>query len=109
MANPRIVRVLNKSLIIAIAITIISFIIPLVPCQTAAVVAEPVYEWGLCRLPNPFTQELVGISTEYYGSNTNPLAGFIIHFLVVYAIITTILLLIRKKAGKILDLTNKKK
>jgi len=109
MENPKILRVLNKALIIAIAITIISFLIPIVPCKTAAVVADPVYEWGLCRLPNPLGEQIVGISTKYYGSTTDSLAGFLTHFIVVYAIIIAILLLIRKKAGNILDLTNKKK
>ena len=108
MADTKTLRVLNKALIIALAIVIISFIIPIVPCQTAAVTAEPVYEWGLCRLPNPFTQQLVGISTEYYGSTTDSLAGFILHFAALYLIISIILFAIRKKAGKVLDLTNKK-
>ena len=109
MKNSKILRVLNKALIITIAIIIISFIIPIVPCQTSAVIAEPVYEWGLCRLPNPLTNPVLGISTEYYGSTTDSLAGFLIHFIVIYAIITIILIAVRKKAGKILDLTDKKK
>ena len=109
MTNPKIVRVLNKSLIIAIAITIISFLIPIVPCTTSPVIAEPIYEWGLCKLPNIIGEPLVGMSTQYYGSTTNQLAGFLIHFIIIYVLITTVLLTIRKKAGKILDLTNKKK
>ena len=109
MENPKIVRVLNKTLIIAIAITIISFLIPIVPCKTSPVIADPIYEWELCRLPSPIGEQLVGLSTKYYGSTTNPLAGFILHFIVIYALVAIILLAIRKKVGKILDLTNKRK
>jgi len=108
MTNTKTLRVLNKALIIAIAITIISFIIPIVPCQTAPVVAEPIYEWGLCRLPNPLGNPTLGISTEYYGSQTDSLAGFIMHFAIIFIITTIILFSLRSKAAKILDLTNKK-
>ncbi len=108
MKNSKTLRVLNKSLIIAIIIVIISFIIPIVPCKTASVATEPIYELGLCRLPNTIGGQSIELSTKYYGSTTDSLSGFLIHFVVIYALVTMILFAIRKKAAKILDLTNKK-
>tara|TARA_Y100000310_G_scaffold314113_1_gene363187 strand:- start:417 stop:743 length:327 start_codon:yes stop_codon:yes gene_type:complete len=108
MKAPKLVRVLNKSLILAVAFMILSFIIPIAPCKTAAVTAEPIYEWGLCKFQSPFTQQSLGLLTKYYGSTTDTLNGFIIHFAVFFIIITLILLSIRRKTAKVLDLTNKK-
>lgn len=104
----KILRVLNKALIIAIAVTLISFIIPIVPCQTTNLTEDPIYTWGLCKLPNPFQNTNTGISTNYYSISTESLGGFIIHFLIIFIITSLILISIRKKAAKVLDLTNKK-
>jgi len=49
----------------------------------------------------------VGISTKYYGINPQPIAGLIVQFLAVFIIYVAIFLGIRKKAGKVLDLTKK--
>ena len=107
MVKPKIIKVLNKALIIAIVITILSFIFPIVPCKTAPVIAEPVYVWSMCKLPNPIGEQLLGLSTKYYATTTDSLTGFLIHFIIIFAIITIIFILIRKKAGKVLDLTHK--
>ena len=108
METPRILRVLNKSLIIAVAIAFLSFILPIVPCKVAPVVATPVYAWSMCKLPNPFGQQLLGISTKYFGSLTEPLAGLVLQFLLVLIIFTIIFVLIRRKAAKVLDLTRRR-
>ncbi len=108
MATPKILKILNKSLIITIIVTALSFIIPIIPCQTSPITAELNYKWGLCKIPNPFGKQLIGISQKFYGANTELLAGFIIQFLVIFLIVTIIFLSIRKKTAKILDLTNKK-
>jgi len=108
MATPKILRVLNKSLIITVIVTALSFIFPLVPCKTSPVIAEPIYEWGICKLPNPFGQPIIGISQKFYGTSAEPLTGLAIHFIIIFAIVTLIFLLIRRKAGKVLDLTKKK-
>lgn len=101
-------RILNKSLIIAVAISILSFIFPLIPCKTTLGVAPPTYTWGMCKLPNPFKESLVGLSTKFWASSTEPLAGLIIQFLGSFIIFAILFMLIRKKAAKILDLTHKK-
>lgn len=108
METPKILRVLNKSLIIAVAISILSFIIPIVPCKTAPVVATPVYAWSMCKLPNPFTQQLVGISTKYWAISTEALLGLVIQFLIILVLFTAIFMLLRRKAAKVLDLTRKR-
>jgi hypothetical protein len=108
MESKKILRILNKSLIIAVAISILSFIFPIIPCKTAAVVATPTYAWSMCKLPNPFKESLVGLSTKFWASSTEPLTGLIIQFLVSFIIFTIVFMLIRKKAAKILDLTHKK-
>ena len=97
--KPKIVRALNKSLVITLIITAFSFIIPIVPCKTA--------RWGACKLPNPFTQPIANVSQRFFGS-LEPIGGLVLQFLLILAIVTIILLTVRKKVGKILDLTNKR-
>ena len=108
METPRILKVLNKSLIVAVAISILSFIFPIVPCKIAPVVAAPVYAWSMCKLPNPFGQQLLGISTKYFGSSTEALTGLVIQFLIIFVLFTILFLLLRRKAAKVLDLTRKR-
>ncbi len=107
METPRILKVLNKSLIIAVAISILSFVFPIVPCKVAQVVATPVYTWSMCKLPNPFNP-LVGISQKFWVSSTEPLAGLVLQFLIVFILFTIIFILIRRKAAKVLDLTKRR-
>jgi len=99
---------MNKSLIIAVAITILSFVLPIVPCKTAAVIENPTYTWGMCKLPNPFGEQVVGLSTKFLTGSTEPLAGLIIQSLVSFIVFVLIFMLVRKKTTKILDLTDKK-
>lgn len=103
----RIIRVLNKSLIIAFIVCILSFIFKIVPCTKSPVIAEPQYNLGICKLPNPFGEQIVGISQKFYGISTEPLTGLIIQFLIVFIIFTIIFMLFRRKAVKVLDLTRK--
>ena len=108
METPKILRILNKSLIIAVAISILSFIFPIVPCKTAPVIAEPVYKWSICKLPNPFAEPLLGITTKYWAISTEALSGLIIQFLIIFVLFTIIFMLFRRKAAKVLDLTRRK-
>lgn len=108
METPRILKVLNKSLIIAVAVLILSFILPIVPCKVAPVVATPVYAWSMCKLPNPFGQQLLGISTKFWASSTEPLTGLVLQFLIVFILFTIIFMLLRRKVAKVLDLTHKR-
>tara|TARA_Y100000310_G_scaffold344820_1_gene459757 strand:+ start:5787 stop:6122 length:336 start_codon:yes stop_codon:yes gene_type:complete len=104
------VKVLNKAALAGIIIVALSFIIPLVPCTKAPVTAEPVYKLGLCKLPNPFGEQQVGLSTKYYGSYTDSLAGAVLQFITPTIIVLFILMFFRKKASKmakVLDLSKK--
>jgi hypothetical protein len=78
METPKTLKALNKSLIIAVAVVILSFILPIVPCKTAPVVANPTYTWSMCKLPNPFGEQLLGVSQKFWTNSTEPLAGLII-------------------------------
>ena len=105
--KPKILQTLNKSLIIAFIITVISFLLPIVPCTKSPVIAEPKYSLGICKLPNPFGEQIVGISQKFYGISAEPLAGLLIQFLIVFIIFIILFLLFRRKTTKILDLTKK--
>jgi len=90
MKSQKSLKILNKSLIIAVAISVLSFIFPIIPCKTSPVVATPTYVWGMCKLPNPFKESLVGLSTKFWASSTEPLAGLVIQFLVSFVVFTII-------------------
>ncbi|MEK6935722.1 MAG: hypothetical protein AABW67_02960 [Nanoarchaeota archaeon] len=106
MENPKFLKILNKAVIFGIVVSAVSFVIPLIPCKKAPVIADPVYTWSICKLANPF-QQLVGISQKFYNISTDNSAGLILQFLVATALFLIVFTLFRKKAGKILDLTNK--
>jgi hypothetical protein len=106
MEFPKTLKILNKSLIIAVIFVILSFVIPLVPCKTSQT-ASAIYNLSLCKLPNPFVLPSE-ISQKFWMNFSEPLAGLIIQFLVVFIIFTIIFLAIRRNAAKILDFTHKK-
>ena len=105
MEKLKILKILNKSAIVGLAIAAISFIIPLVPCTKSPVIAEPKYAWAMCNLPNPFTASLGEVSTKYYGAFADPLAGAVLQFIIPAAIFAAIFIIFRKKTAKILDLS----
>ncbi len=101
-------KILNKGLIAGLAVSALSFVLKMVPCTTSPVIAEPKYSWGSCNLPNPFGENLVGLSQRFYGAFTDPMAGLIIQFIVAFAIFTIIFTFFHnRKKKKILDLTGK--
>jgi len=101
-------KILNKGLIAGLAVSALSFVLKIVPCTTSPVIAEPIYSWSSCKLPNPFGANLVGISQRFYGAFTDPMAGLIIQFIVAFAIFTIIFTFFHnRKKKKILDLTGK--
>lgn len=105
MKEPKILKVLNTSLIIASILVLISFLIPIVPCKTASLSADITYSWGVCKIQNPFVDQITGTSQKFYGAYTEPLAGFIIQFGVLFIISTLIFLGSKKKHKQVLDLT----
>ncbi|MFA7708016.1 MAG: hypothetical protein WCX73_03635 [Candidatus Pacearchaeota archaeon] len=108
MEKPKILGDLNKSTIIAVILTIVSFIFPIVPCKVAPVIATPVYAWSMCKLPNPFSQNLLGISTKFWANSTEPMTGLVLQFLIVFILTTIIFMILKRKSTKVLDLTHKK-
>jgi len=104
---PNITRLFTRATIIGVIVVALSFLLPIVPCTKATSVAEASFKPGLCRLPNPFNEVMPELSIRYYGINTDPVAGVIFQFIAVFIIYAIIFLLIRKKAGKVLDLTRK--
>jgi hypothetical protein len=112
MRKPNSIKIANRAVIAGLIIVIISFIIPIVPCTSSPVIAEPVYKLTTCKIPNPFAEQTLGISTKYYGVNTQPLAGLILQFIIatlIFLIIFNILSKKSKSARKILDLTENTK
>jgi hypothetical protein len=109
METPKILRIFNKSIIVAVALSALSFVLPILPCKTSPVVAEPAYSWAMCKLPNPFGEQLVGMSTKYFAVYTSSLAGLVAEFLIIFIIFSIIFLLLRRKAAKVLDLTRRQK
>ena len=107
MKTPKILRILNKGAIAGLAVAFLSYVFPLVPCTKSPVIAEPVYKFSMCKLPNPFGEQIVGVSSKFYGLFTDSSAGLILQFLIPALIFTLIFLFFRKKAGNVLDLTNK--
>ena len=99
MKTPKILRILNKGAIAGLVVTTLSFFIPLVPCKGEA-------GFSMCLLPNPFVS-MSETLTQYYSYSNNPLTGAVLQFLIPAIIFTGIFMLLRKKAGNVLDLTNK--
>jgi len=101
-------KILSKGLLAGMIVVILSFLLPLVPCTKAAVVATPEYKLGMCKFMNPFGEPIVGLSQKFYGAYTDPMAGLIIQFIVGFAIFAVLFLFLHKKRKKkIIDLTNK--
>ena len=110
MAVPRLLRVLNKGIIAGVVGTAISFFAPLVPCTKAAtetVAQNASSSFGMCTLPAPFGSKAIEVSQKYYGISTNSLSGLVLQFLIITGIVTILFMLVRRKAGNVLDLTHK--
>ena len=101
-------KILNKGLITGLAVSALSFFLKIVPCTSSPVIAEPIYSWGSCKLPNPFGEQLVGMSYKFYGAFVDPMAGLIIQFIIAFAIFTVFFTFLHKRKKKrVLDLTGK--
>jgi len=104
----KITKILNYGIIAGVIASASSFFLKIIPCATSPVIAEPKYSWSLCKLPNPFGEQIVGISNKFYGLSTDPLAALITTFIAVLLGVFLILSIIKKNKGKVIDLTNKK-
>ena len=105
----KIAKTLNWGIITAVIVSALAFFLPIIPCKTAPVVANPDYKLALCKIPNPFGEQLVGVSKMFYGLSADPLAALIFTFIAVFIIVLLLFTVIKKKKGKIVDLTAKKR
>ncbi|MBT3691394.1 hypothetical protein HOD75_00080 [archaeon] len=108
MNQTKILKILNKGLIAGVLASALSFIVPIIPCTKAPVIANPEYKFAFCKLANPFQEQIVGVSTKYFSQFTEPLAGLILEFFLFFALVSIILAFFKKSKGKVLDLTEKK-
>ena len=99
----KIAKTLNQGIIAAVIVSALSFFLPIIPCKKDSALT-------LCNLPNPFSNQTATTTvklTEYYGLSTGPLAGLVLTFLAVVLIVLLLFTLIKKKKGKVMDLTKK--
>ncbi len=102
-------RIFNKALIVGIVVSVVSFFFRITPCTKLADAGNSSKAAiGLCDLPSPF-ESLPTITSKYYNISNNPITGLILQFLIPAAIFILIFLLVRRKTGKVLDLTYAKK
>ena len=97
----KITKILNYGIIAGVLVGALSFFLKIIPCTTSPVIAEPKYSWGLCKLPNPFGEQIVGISNKFYGLSTDPLAALVFIFLSTLLIVFLALSIIKKNKGKV--------
>jgi len=105
----KLIKILNYGVVAGVIVSALSFFLPIVPCSRAPVVANPEYSLAMCKLPNPFGETIVGISQKFYTFSTDPLVALIFTFLIVLIAVFLFFTLVKKKQGKVVDLTHKNK
>lgn len=103
--KPNLLKLFSRAVLVGTIITATSFFINLVPCKIPNTTRDSL-KFSLCRLPNPL-QNLSDLTTQFYGFSNNPLTGLSLQFLIPFVIFLLIFLSLRKKTGRILDLTKK--
>lgn len=93
MAKPKIIRVLNIGLLIAVVVSALSFLIKIVPCRFTTTEATG---FGLCRLPSIFSN-ISELSHNYYGISNNPLTGLVFQFIIIFIIVSVVFYLFRRR------------
>jgi hypothetical protein len=85
---------------------VLSFLGKLVPCLK---ITKDSTSFGLCKLPGIF-QDIPDLSNQFYGISNNPITGFILQFVIAFAVIFMILNLSKKgkKSKEVVDLTKSK-
>lgn len=104
MTKPKILKILNIGLVGSVIVSTLSFFIKSIPCK---ITSSDSNFLGFCKLPSIF-QNLSETSNNYYALSNNPLTGLVIQFILSFFIITLLLVLLKKKPEKIVDLTGKK-
>tara|TARA_Y100000310_G_C20596674_1_gene770873 strand:+ start:234 stop:527 length:294 start_codon:yes stop_codon:yes gene_type:complete len=86
----KLVKRLTYSVVFAILIFFISMFIPFIPCQTAPLVPNPIYQWTTCAL-NPDSINLVGVLRLYFGYTTSITEAYFI--LIIISFVAAMLVL----------------
>ena len=71
--------------IVSAATLIVSIFIPIIPCQIAPNVPNPIYKWSLCSL-NPDKFSTIRIITEYFGYTTSLTDSYILTLLLTFIV-----------------------
>jgi len=94
---------LNKRLIysgiISTAMLIISIFVPIIPCQTAPGVPNPIYKWTACSL-NPDKVSKLGSITKYFGYTTSLRDAYILTLIITFAVVIIFLYYTTKRKRK---------
>jgi len=106
MNQKKLLKYANIGVILGVLVATLSFMISLVPCKKEAGI-------GVCTLPNPFSDlssSASSLNQKYYFISNNPMTGLILQFLIPFAILLILALLLGKekqKKGKFVDFTKK--
>jgi hypothetical protein len=92
MEKPKMLKVLNRGAMTGLVVTLLSFIIPLVPCKGES-------GFTTCLLPNPF-KNMPEVVSNYYGYSNNPLTGAALQFIIPAGIFILIFMVFKKKKSK---------
>lgn len=95
----RLVKSLKWGIMAGLVITIVSFLISIVPCIKSAGI-------GVCTLPSPFS-DLMNLDNKYYGFSNNPLTGLLLQFIIPLILVFLIILNTKKTKEKVVDYTKK--
>ncbi|MBR9705033.1 hypothetical protein GOV12_06490 [Candidatus Pacearchaeota archaeon] len=90
---------LRNGIVAGLVITILSFIVAMVPCIKGS-------SFGLCSLGNPFTN-LLESSNKFYGISNNPLTGLIFQFIIPFVVVFLASIKLNKSTEKVVDYTKK--
>jgi len=104
MIVPKFLKILNKGLIAGLIVGALGFFIKSIPCR---IITQDSSSLGICQLPPIFQNLPMNLTNYYYGISNNPVTGFVIQFLLSTILIILFLMFFKKRAERILDLTNK--
>lgn len=69
--------------IVSAAVLITSIMIPIIPCQIAPNIPNPIYQWTLCSL-NPDKVSSLGSITEYLGYTSSLQETYILTLIITF-------------------------
>jgi glycerol uptake facilitator-like aquaporin len=103
MENPKqlskLMKIAKIGAITGAVVALASFFIRLVPCSDKG-------SWKLCALPSLLV-DMTETTSKYYGLTNNPITGLFLQFLIPLVLLFLIMLLLKKKRAKVLDLTRR--